>query len=114
METKSLIKKLLHENLLKEEFNYEIEHLDSYNGQDNYELGLYQDGEIIGLVQYTIYNDILKVSDILVRPEYRRQGMGSRMMQYIKTKHPTAKYEPSMMTDLGAQFKHKEIQDLNK
>jgi GNAT superfamily N-acetyltransferase len=101
-------------NQLSESFNYEVEHLDSYGGQNNYELGLYLDGEIVGLVQYTIFEDKLQVSDILVRPEYRRQGIGSRMMQYIKQQNPTATYEPSMKTDLGAKFKHKTIPDLNK
>lgn len=104
---------MLKESLLVESLKYEIEHLDSYDGQNNYELGLYLNDEIIGLVQYTIFNDILKVSDILVRPEYRRKGFGSRMMQYIKQQHPNATYEPSMKTDLGAKFKHKNIPDLH-
>lgn len=113
METRNIIKKLLKESLLVESLKYEIEHIDSYNGQNNYELGLYLNDEIVGLLQYTIYDGILKVSDIVVRPEYRRQGMGSRMMQYIKQKHPEAKYQPSFKTDLGMAFKHKEIANLD-
>lgn len=109
-----IIEKKPENNQLSEAFNYEVEHLDSYGNQNNYELGLYLDGDIVGLVQYTIFDDKLQVSNILVRPEYRRQGIGSRMMQYIKQQNPTANYEPSMKTDLGAKFKHKTIPDLNK
>lgn len=108
---KTLIKQLLRESLTAQ-LNYEIEHLNSHNGQHDYELGLYLNGKILGMVQYTIFNNKLTVSDILVRPEYRRQGIGSKMMQYIKQEHPDAKYVPSMMTDLGAKFKHKHHDDL--
>lgn len=108
---KRLIKQLLREGLTGQ-LDYEIEHLNSYKGQNDYELGVYLNGDILGLVQYTIYNGELTVSDIIVRPEYRRQGIGSKMMQYIKQQHPEAKYVPSMMTDLGAKFKHKHHDDL--
>lgn len=94
---------------------YKIEHIDSYSDQDNMELGLYLGNDIIGLVQYTLYGEDLTISDILVRPEYRRKGYGSRMVKYIKTKHPEFKYKPSYKTDLGSKFKHKDIKgDLSK
>jgi GNAT superfamily N-acetyltransferase len=108
---KTLIKQLLRESLTTK-LDYEIEHLNSHNGQNDYELGLYLNGDILGVVQYTIFKNELTVSDIIVRPEYRRKGFGSKMMQYIKQQHPEAKYTPSMMTDLGAKFKHKQHDDL--
>lgn len=109
---KSLIKQLLREGLTGK-LDYKIEHIDSHSGQNDYELGVYLNDEILGLVQYTIYDGELTVSDIIVRPEYRRQGIGSKMMQYIKQQHPDVKYIPSMMTDLGAKFKHKHHDDLD-
>ena len=42
---KSLIKQLLREGLTGK-LNYEIEHLNHHHGQDDYELGLYLNGEI--------------------------------------------------------------------
>ncbi len=110
---KSLIKQLLREGL-NDSLSYEEEHLGSVYGQDNYELGLYLNGEIVGLVNYVIFQGELTVSNIIVRPEFRRRGFGSRMMQYVKQIHPEAKYRPYLKTDLGAKFKHKEIPDLNK
>jgi GNAT superfamily N-acetyltransferase len=109
---KELIRKLLKEGL-NDTLTYEEEHLGSMHGQDNYELGLYLNGEIVGLIEYVIFEGELTVSNIIVRPEFRRRGFGSRMMQYVKKIHPEATYVPSMMTDLGAKFKHKEIPDLN-
>ena len=109
---KEIIKKLLREGL-DDTLTYEEEHLGSVYGQDNYELGLYLNGEIVGMVNYVIFEGILTVSNILVRPEFRRKGYGSRMMQYVKKIHPEAEYKPSVKTDLGVAFKHKEIPDLN-
>ena len=103
-------------NFLTEEKNegidYRFEHLDTYDGQSNYELGMYKDGEILGMVEYTLYGKEITVSNIIVLPKYRRKGIGSMMMQMVKNNHPTYKYVPSMQTDLGAKFKHKKIKDL--
>lgn len=88
---------------------YRDEHIDSHNGQHDYELGLYIDDEIIGMVQYTLYNGDLTVRNIVVRPEFRRQGYGSKMMKHIKQQHPDYKYTPSMKTDLGSKFVHKDV-----
>lgn len=96
--------------------SYEISHLDSYDGQHNYELGCYIEEGIIGAVEFVLFDGdmSLTISDIQVRPEYRRKGIGSRMVKVIKDKFPEYKYEPSMKTDLGSKFKHKDIEDLNK
>jgi GNAT superfamily N-acetyltransferase len=109
---KALIKQLLREGL-SGPLEYRIEHLNYHHGQDDYELGLYLNDDILGMVQYTIYDGELTVNDIIVLPKYRRQGIGSKMMQYIKQQYTDAKYVPSMMTDLGAKFKHKHHDDLN-
>jgi len=82
---------------------------DAYSGQVNMEAAIYVDGEIAGAVEYVLYDDELTVSDIYIRPEYRRQGYGSRLMKYIKEQNPEFKYKPSMKTELGAAFKHKDL-----
>jgi GNAT superfamily N-acetyltransferase len=98
---------------LTEGLEYRTEHMGSHHGQEDFELGLYMDDEIIGMVQYTLYDGELTIRDIIVRPEFRRQGYGSKMMKYIKEKHPEHQYTPSMKTDLGAKFVHKDV-DLNE
>ena len=101
------------ENETNGKITYEEKHLGSVYGQDSYELDLYVNGIIIGLVKYVIFEGILTIANIEVIPEYRRQGFGSRMVQYIKNIHPEAKYKPSIKTDLGVKFKHKEIPNQN-
>lgn len=88
---------------------YTNEVLDAYSGQINCEAGIYLNQEIIGVVEYVLYDEELTVSNIFIRPEFRRQGYGSRLMKYIKQQNPNYKYKSSMKTDLGSAFKHKDI-----
>ena len=88
---------------------YTNEALNHYSGQTNCEAGIYVDGDIAGLVQYVLYDGELSVSYIFVRPEFRRQGYGSRLMKYIQQENPDYKYKFSMKTDDGAVFNHKDI-----
>jgi ribosomal protein S18 acetylase RimI-like enzyme len=92
---------------------YEIEHLNSYDGQHNYELGMYVNNDIVGMVEYVLFDGVLSVSNILVRPEFRRKGYGSRMMKFLKEKYKGEyEYKPSIKTSDGVAFQHKEISDL--
>jgi 2'-5' RNA ligase/predicted GNAT family acetyltransferase len=93
---------------------YTNEVVGSYSSQTNCEAGIYVDGEIAGIVQYVLYDEELTISYIFVRPEYRRQGYGSRLMKFIQQENPDYKYKPSMMTDDGADFNHKNLSLENK
>lgn len=88
---------------------YTNEVLDHYSGQTNCEAGIYLDGEIVGIVQYVLYDGKLTVSDIFIREEFRRKGFGSRLMKFIKEKNPEYEYKSSMKTELGSKFKHKDV-----
>lgn len=90
--------------------SFEHEHLDHYDGQDNYELGIYEDGEIIGYVSYVIYDNEITISDIVVRPERRREGFGSMLVKKMKQLHPESTYRPSYKTELGSKFIHKDVE----
>lgn len=105
---KNLIKTMLREGL-NNKLRYYHRHLDSYSGQDNYQLELSLGDDLVGLAEYVLYDGEITISDINVRPELRRKGIGSRMIQSIKDEHPEDKYVPSMKTDLGAKFKHKDV-----
>ena len=105
---KNIIRRLLNE-ALSGKLHYYHRHLDSYSEQHNYQLELSIDGDLVGLTDYVLYDGEITVSDITVRPELRRNGLGSRMMQHIKNYHPKYKYVPSYKTDLGSKFKHKDV-----
>lgn len=88
---------------------FEHEHLAHYSGQDNYELGIYENGEVVGYVQYTVFKNQITINDILVRPDRRREKFGSILVKKMKSLHPEAEYIPSLKTDLGSKFIHKDV-----
>jgi predicted GNAT family acetyltransferase len=86
----------------------------AYSGQVNMEAAIYVDKQIAGAVEYVLYDGELTVSHIFVKPEFRRQGLGSRLMKFIQQENPEYKYKPSMKTPEGAVFKHKDLPLENK
>ena len=111
---KNQIKILLREGLENlPKIKYEFESVDYYDGQRNMELGMYLDGEIVGMIQYVLFEGEITISNILVRPEFRRRGFGSRMMIAMKKNHPDYKYKPSLKSDLGGKFIHKDIDNIS-
>lgn len=100
------------ESMSTKRIKYIFENVDSYDGQYNMELGAYIDGTIVGMVEYVLYGGELTVSHIIVVPKYRRIGIGSRMIEKMKSNHPDYEYRPSLKTELGNVFKHKKVNDL--
>lgn len=98
--------KIIFENT-KKNITFTNEVIDSYYGQTNCEAGVYENGKIIGYVQYVLFEGELTVSDIFVKPDRRRERFGSMLMDYIKKLNPLYKYIPSLKTDLGAKFINK-------
>ena len=90
--------------------SFEHEHLNTHHGQSDYELAIYEDGNIIGYIDYTLYDNEITVSYAFVRPDRRREGFGSMLIKKMKQLHPEAEYKPSLKTDLGSKFIHKDIQ----
>lgn len=106
---KIIITESQYKKIINESITYKDDYIGSVYGQDSYELKLYLNDNIIGFVKYIIFDGELRINNIEVKPEFRRQGFGSKMMQYIKTHHPNAEYKPSIKTDLGLVFKPKVV-----
>ena len=81
----------------------------AYSGQVNMEAAIYVDGDIVGAAEYVLYDGELTISDIQVKPEWRRKGMGSRLMKYIMQENPEYTYVPSYKTEDGSKFMHKDL-----
>ncbi len=88
---------------------YTNETLDFYKGQINCEAGIYFKDEIVGVAQYVLYKNILTISYIFVIPEFRRMGFGSRLVKYIQLQNPGFIYKPSLKTNDGSNFIHKDL-----
>ena len=88
---------------------YTDECLGYHHGQTDMETGIYEDDNIIGYVQYSLFENMLLVNYIMVLPNRRREGFGSLLMSYIKKQNPNYLYKKTNTTDLGSKFIHKDI-----
>lgn len=57
------------------------------NGQNNYNLIAKKNNGLAGYISYSEYNDIPYVNMIEVMPEYRRQGVGTNLVQALQKKY---------------------------
>ena len=72
----------------------EFEHIhdDHHSGQDDFTLIAKNasNGQPIAYVQYSLYEDDIYIKYMHVRPELRRQSIGTQMMNDIKREYPTS------------------------
>jgi len=96
---------------MKKEITYSNHSTDAYSNQVNMQAIIYVDNEDVGYVDYVLYNDELTVSDIQIKPKFRRQGFGSLLMKYIQQENLEYEYKESMKTDSGKLFKPKFVSE---
>jgi tRNA nucleotidyltransferase/poly(A) polymerase/ribosomal protein S18 acetylase RimI-like enzyme len=107
---KEITNKLLAEEIEKITFTNEV--VDSYSGQLNCEAGICINNQIVGYIQYVLFEKELTISYIFIHPNLRRKGYASKLMNYVIKQNPGYTYKPSLKTDLGAMFKQK--QEINE
>lgn len=57
--------------------------------QNSFTITAYKEQELIGLVRYiTEEETILFVQDLLVKPDFQRQGVGGELLDRVLNKHP--------------------------
>ena len=57
--------------------------------QNSFTITAYKEQDLIGLVRYiTDEETILFVQDLLVRPDFQRQGIGGELLDRVLNKHP--------------------------
>lgn len=64
-----------------------------------------KEGKPVGVLEYSEIGDVVRIQNILVREDRRRQGIATGLMQKLREEFPAAKFEGSGLTDLGAKFK---------
>lgn len=62
-------------------------------------------GEVIGALQYSHYDGVIRPQDVFVRPEYRRQGVATQMYDKLRGEWPSAEIERTMTTPEGGAFR---------
>ncbi|WP_338749916.1 GNAT family N-acetyltransferase [Bacillus sp. FJAT-52991] len=76
----------------------------SYEEKDHWQLYLWKDEEIIGVIGIKEKEDTVKVQHISVNPSYRMEGIGKKMVKELKEMHTNKKIVPNSST---SNFFHK-------
>jgi len=82
---------------------------DAYSGQVDMKAIIYVDGRNVGEVEYVLYKKELTISYIITSKDWKRKGIASRLIKYIKQENPEYKYVSSFQTFDGQKFIHKDI-----
>lgn len=81
---------------------------ESTNGQSDGEtyftMSYEQDGKVVGTVQYGEFEGKPNVKMIEVDPEYRRQGIGTKLLQELQKKYPDVEIDFGMATEDGSKL----------
>lgn len=62
------------------------------------------DNKVIGYCDYSIFENEIYIEMIEVIDEFKRQGLASRIMDFIKQENPKMKINPGMSTPDGSKF----------
>ena len=77
-----------------------------YHSGENFCRIIAQDniGEVIGIINYSIFDDEIDIKMIEVVEGYRRQGVGTRMIEYLKNENLDMKINTGLSTKMGTPF----------
>ena len=59
---------------------------------------------ILGIIEANVMPDKIYIDMMSVRPQYKRNSITTKMIQYIQSEYPEAKLEFSSPTDQGSKF----------
>ena len=80
------------------------ESVDAHDGQIDMRLQAVLDDLTVGTISYSIYQDVPHIGNMEVLEQYRRQGIGTRMIRYLQEQFPDTEIEWGMTTEDGTAF----------
>lgn len=73
-------------------------------GESYYTMSYTQDGKVVGTLKYGEYDGKPNVKMIEVDPEYRRKGIGTKLLQELQKKYPDVEIDFGMATPDGMKL----------
>lgn len=96
------------EKMFREPFNIKYEfkndHLDYYSGQHNFRASAYYKNKFVGKVDYTIFKNKIYINYLEVDEKYRRQGIGTQLLDFIQKENNIYDIDHGNLTDDGSEF----------
>ena len=75
--------------------------IDSHHGQLDMVMTAYMGETPVGSMKYSLYENAPSISMIEVLPEYRRQGIATRLLRNLQSQYPNTEIAWGMLTDDG-------------
>lgn len=88
-----------------EQIEIDNEVTNMYSGQTNMTMSAKIGDKIVGTLDYSEYNGKPSISMIEVKPEYRRKGIATRLLQNLQSEYPNIEIEWGTMTTDGASLR---------
>lgn len=73
-------------------------------GESYYTMSYTQDGKVVGTLEYGEYDGEPNVKMVEVDPEYRRKGIGTKLLQELQRKYPDVEIDFGMSTPDGTKL----------
>lgn len=70
----------------------------NYETEDGWQLFLWKEEDIIGLIGVIIHGDNVEIQHISVNPSHRHEGVGKNMLKSLKTLHEDKNFYPTEHT----------------
>jgi len=74
------------------------------SGQSDHRISAKQGKTLVGYVDFSVYEGEPNIKYIFVSPDFRRQGIATKLMQAVQREYPDANINLGMATDMGAPF----------
>ena len=84
--------------------NIKVEVNDFHSGEMFATMSYTQDGKVVGTLEYSEYEGEPNVKMIEVSPEYRRKGIGKKLLQELQRKYPDVEINYGMTTPDGTKL----------
>jgi GNAT superfamily N-acetyltransferase len=97
----------LYESIINESIEFKDEYVNYYSGQYDYRINAIENGEVLGYIDYTDYNDEISIKYIEVNPKHRRKGIGEQLVLQLQKKYPKTEIDWGMTTDDGTKLYNK-------
>jgi len=86
---------------------YRINHIDNISGQNDWNVIATINGNIIGVIDFTTYNDDVAIKMIEISDEFKRKGIATNLVKLIQKEYPTTEIDFGMLTDDGGMLLRK-------
>lgn len=76
----------------------------AHHGQSDMTLFAELNGEVVGRIEYSVFDDQPQVQWIKVQPAYRRKGIATALAKQLQAEYPATEIEWSNSTEMGTPF----------